>query len=155
MCNKISVCSVPSGNILLALNSLLILSVMKSTVEVSSSSCYMKKTNNKINKYTKRDRDETSEEMRQLLYKLKELVPNMPKNRSLSMLTIIQRVIDYIRDLQIALETHSAVWLASYGITTRPSRQPLGPIPYSSNNLSVNSCTTEEVDREDTESPRH
>ncbi|XP_022243323.1 protein extra-macrochaetae-like [Limulus polyphemus] len=120
---------------------------MKATVEVSSSNCYMKKTNNKINKFTKRDRDETSDEMRQLLYKLKELVPNMPKNRSLSMLAIIQHVIDYILDLQIALETHPAVWLASYGITTRPSRQPLGLLPHSCNNVVVNSCTIEETEK--------
>ncbi|RWS19376.1 DNA-binding protein inhibitor ID-2-like protein, partial [Leptotrombidium deliense] len=46
--------------------------------------------------------------MQQLLTKLQELVPNMPKNKKLSKLEIIQNVIDYIFDLESALESHPA-----------------------------------------------
>ena len=40
------------------------------------------------------------------LSKLKELVPDMPKNRKVSKLEVIHHVIDYICDLQLALESH-------------------------------------------------
>lgn len=36
--------------------------------------------------------------------KLKELVPSIPQNESVSQVEILQHVIDYIFDLQIALE---------------------------------------------------
>ncbi|RWS17763.1 DNA-binding protein inhibitor ID-2-like protein [Dinothrombium tinctorium] len=49
------------------------------------------------------------EEMQQLLTKLKEIVPNMPKNKKLSKLEIIQNVIDYIFDLETALESHPSL----------------------------------------------
>ncbi|CAG2100959.1 unnamed protein product [Medioppia subpectinata] len=48
----------------------------------------------------------SSDEMQSLLAKLKELVPNIPRNKKLSKLEIIQYVIDYIFDLQLALDTH-------------------------------------------------
>ncbi|KAL0969588.1 hypothetical protein UPYG_G00229460 [Umbra pygmaea] len=41
--------------------------------------------------------------------KLKELVPSIPHNESLSQFEILQHVIDYIFDLQIALEDESSV----------------------------------------------
>lgn len=47
-------------------------------------------------------------EMKSLLTKLQELVPNMPRNRRLSKLEIILSVIDYIVHLETALEAHSA-----------------------------------------------
>lgn len=47
-----------------------------------------------------------NEEIQMYLSKLKELVPFMPKNRKLSKLEVIQYVIEYICDLQYALETH-------------------------------------------------
>jgi len=50
-----------------------------------------------------------AEEIQELLSKLKELVPNMPRNKKLSKLEIIQYVIDYIDDLQSALESHPSV----------------------------------------------
>uniref|UniRef100_A0A1B6CQN5 BHLH domain-containing protein n=1 Tax=Clastoptera arizonana TaxID=38151 RepID=A0A1B6CQN5_9HEMI len=87
-------------------------------------------------------RDIENEEIQMYLSKLKELVPFMPKNRRLSKLEVIQYVIDYICDLQYALETHptvnSAVVQASAAAmmrsasptsTTSPvasPRQPLG-----------------------------
>ncbi|TMS21448.1 DNA-binding protein inhibitor ID-3-A, partial [Larimichthys crocea] len=40
--------------------------------------------------------------------KLKELVPSIPQNQSVSQVEILQHVIDYIFDLQIALEAEDA-----------------------------------------------
>lgn len=88
-------------------------------------------------------KDIENEEIQMYLSKLKELVPFMPKNRKLSKLEVIQYVIDYICDLQYALETHptvnSAVVQASAAAMMRQSspttgsaavqtspRQPLG-----------------------------
>ena len=41
--------------------------------------------------------------------KLKELVPSIPQNKSVSQVEILQHVIDYICDLQIALEAEVTV----------------------------------------------
>ncbi|XP_003215438.2 DNA-binding protein inhibitor ID-2 [Anolis carolinensis] len=41
--------------------------------------------------------------------KLKELVPSIPQNKKVSKMEILQHVIDYILDLQIALDTHPAI----------------------------------------------
>lgn len=41
--------------------------------------------------------------------KLKELVPSIPQNKSVSQVEILQHVIDYIFDLQIALEAEDTV----------------------------------------------
>ncbi|MBN3310301.1 ID2 inhibitor, partial [Amia calva] len=41
--------------------------------------------------------------------KLKELVPSIPQNKKVSKMEILQHVIDYILDLQIALDSHSAM----------------------------------------------
>ncbi|KAI4878534.1 hypothetical protein NFI96_010440 [Prochilodus magdalenae] len=40
--------------------------------------------------------------------RLKELVPSLPQNRSVSKMEILQHVIDYILDLQTALDSSSA-----------------------------------------------
>ena len=40
--------------------------------------------------------------------KLKELVPSLPQNKSVSKMEILQHVIDYILDLQIALDSSSS-----------------------------------------------
>jgi len=58
------------------------------------------------NSHHKMDTNVSSDEMQSLLAKLKELVPNIPRNKKLSKLEIIQYVIDYIFDLQLALDTH-------------------------------------------------
>ena len=63
-------------------------------------------------------RDVENEEIQMYLSKLKELVPFMPKNRRLSKLEVIQYVIDYICDLQYALETHPSVATAVGNVTT-------------------------------------
>ncbi|XP_042221702.1 achaete-scute homolog 2-like isoform X2 [Homarus americanus] len=49
---------------------------------------------------------EVEAEMRLYLDKLKEIVPHIPKNRKVTRLELIQHVIDYICDLQHALEDH-------------------------------------------------
>ncbi|XP_017780362.1 PREDICTED: protein extra-macrochaetae [Nicrophorus vespilloides] len=82
-------------------------------------------------------KDIENEEIQMYLSKLKDLVPFMPKNRKLSKLEVIQYVIDYICDLQSALETHPAVnaFDAAAALSQRKSqtaaspRQPLGVRP--------------------------
>lgn len=83
---------------------------------------------------TKNRKDIENEEIQMYLSKLKDLVPFMPKNRKLSKLEVIQYVIDYICDLQSALETHPAVnaFDAAAVLSQKKSqgavspRQPLG-----------------------------
>ncbi len=47
--------------------------------------------------------DHEQVEIQMYLSKLRELVPNMPKNRKVSKVEVINNVIDYICDLQTAL----------------------------------------------------
>lgn len=56
-----------------------------------------------------RHRDGENAEIQMYISKLKDLVPFMPKNRKLSKLEVIHNVIQYICDLQTALDTHPAV----------------------------------------------
>lgn len=108
-----------------------------------------------------RRRDIENEEIQMYLSKLKDLVPFMPKNKKLSKLEVIQYVIDYICDLQYALETHPSVnnlntaELAARlqgengtSATTVPStntngsqRQPLGVLAPSPNTIINNSVS--------------
>lgn len=91
---------------------------------------------------TTKDRDVTHEEMQSLLSKLKNLVPNMPRNKKLTKLEIIQYVIDYILDLQIALETHPAATRPTSAVLSAisPNRQPLGVL-----SPGINTCAAQEV----------
>jgi DNA-binding protein inhibitor ID, other len=52
-----------------------------------------------------RHRDGENAEIQMYISKLKDLVPFMPKNRKLSKLEVIQNVIQYICDLQTALDS--------------------------------------------------
>ncbi|XP_074517522.1 DNA-binding protein inhibitor ID-2a [Sebastes fasciatus] len=45
--------------------------------------------------------------------KLKELVPSIPQNKNVSKMEILQHVIDYILDLQIALDSSSVALTSS------------------------------------------
>lgn len=81
-----------------------------------------------------RHRDGENAEIQMYLSKLKDLVPFMPKNRKLSKLEVIQNVIDYICDLQNALESHPAVnsfdpvqALASQQAAEPMESTPVGP----------------------------
>ncbi|XP_041987191.1 protein extra-macrochaetae [Aricia agestis] len=83
-----------------------------------------------------RHRDGENAEIQMYLSKLRNLVPFMPKNRRISRLEVIQNVIDYICDLQSALENHPAVgqFEAEAALTpctspAKPRRSPLGPRP--------------------------
>jgi len=89
-------------------------------------------TTNKVKKSTNNHNkmDVTTDEMQLLLAKLKELVPNIPRNKKLSKLEIIQYVIDYIFDLQLALDTHPPTCQSSNNSSPSSSalqtlRQPL------------------------------
>lgn len=53
--------------------------------------------------------DGENAEVQMYISKLKDLVPFMPKNRRLSKLEVIQNVIQYICDLQTALDSHPAI----------------------------------------------
>lgn len=97
------------------------------------------------NKRLRSQKDVTHDEIQALLAKLKGIVPNMPRNRKLSKLEIIQYVIDYIVDLQIALDSHP---MPQPGVNPRNQslapRQPLGVITTPSNSL-ANTCSSQEV----------
>ncbi|XP_070156794.1 basic helix-loop-helix domain-containing extra-macrochaetae [Polyergus mexicanus] len=72
-------------------------------------------------------RDLEAEEVAAYLTKLRSLVPDMPRKRKLSKLEVIQRVIEYICDLQTALEETNAAHQDATTTTTtsQSSRQPL------------------------------
>ncbi|XP_029175360.1 uncharacterized protein LOC114943801 [Nylanderia fulva] len=70
-------------------------------------------------------RDLEAEEVAAYLTKLRSLVPDMPRKRKLSKLEVIQRVIEYICDLQTALEETNAAAHQETTTTTQSSRQPL------------------------------
>lgn len=84
-----------------------------------------------------RHRDGENAEIQMYLSKLQDLVPFMPKNRRISKLEVIQHVIDYICDLQSALENHPAVGqfeaeaalAPACASPPKPQRRPLGPRP--------------------------
>lgn len=91
-------------------------------------------------------RDVENEEIQMYLSKLKELVPFMPKNRRLSKLEVIQYVIDYICDLQYALETHPSVATAVGSVatavttTTTTTATAAAPVQRLTNSTTVNSA---------------
>ncbi|XP_034285135.1 DNA-binding protein inhibitor ID-4 [Pantherophis guttatus] len=57
--------------------------------------------------------------------RLRKLVPTIPPNKRVSKVEILQHVIDYILDLQLALETHPALLRPS-----PPPPPPLHPASY-------------------------
>ncbi|KAI5695340.1 protein extra-macrochaetae isoform X3 [Diaphorina citri] len=93
--------------------------------------------NGKINKPNNhKTKNIENEEIQMYLSKLKELVPFMPKNRKLSKLEVIQYVIEYICDLQYALETHP---------TLDPSAVESAAIAMLSANAASSSDESEEI----------
>uniref|UniRef100_A0A8C5LE40 Inhibitor of DNA binding 1, HLH protein n=1 Tax=Jaculus jaculus TaxID=51337 RepID=A0A8C5LE40_JACJA len=58
--------------------------------------------------------------------RLKELVPTLPQNRKVSKVEILQHVIDYIRDLQLELNSESEV--GTPGGRGLPVRSPLSTL---------------------------
>lgn len=71
--------------------------------------------------------------MRHYLDKLREIVPHIPKNRKVTRLELIQHVIDYICDLQHALEDHP-------GLKDEPTARLLTP-PTSPHNHLLHTTT--------------
>lgn len=120
----------------------------KTCAPSSSSSCKNNKTSeNKVSKSSRMQPGSPSspadvivaEEMQELLCKLKDLVPYMPRNKKLSKLEIIQYVIDYIFDLQQALDSPLAISStipdqrhASNSSPFSSFRQPLSTLSYPS-----------------------
>lgn len=92
-----------------------------------------------------RRRDVENEEIQMYLSKLKDLVPFMPKNRKLSKLEVIRHVIEYICELQYALESHPASVTVDSGDLVRlggdAGRQPLGTLAPSPNTHNTHPAT--------------
>ncbi|KAF4513823.1 UNVERIFIED_CONTAM: hypothetical protein B566_EDAN014214 [Ephemera danica] len=124
-------CSGQSSRVKLSL-SLYSMVIMKSVQETCQDSGV---ESGRVTKIRHTPRNVENEEIQMYLSKLKELVPFMPKNRKLSKLEVIQYVIDYICDLQSALDTHpaisaaavaaAAVNSAAVAVAAATSRQPL------------------------------
>lgn len=112
---------------------------MKAVVEMGSSSL---PEGVQAGRVTRR-RDVENEEIQMYLSKLKDLVPFMPKNRKISKLEVIRHVIEYICDLQCALESHPAVNVDPAELAARlggdavsnVARQPLGTLAPSPNTI--------------------
>ncbi|XP_024886629.1 protein extra-macrochaetae [Temnothorax curvispinosus] len=109
-------------------------------------------------------RDLEAEEVAAYLTKLRSLVPDMPRKRKLSKLEVIQRVIEYICDLQTALEetnaahqdakttttattmsTTAATAPEATATTTQSSRQPLQPLLNAAASIATTTTTTTTV----------
>ncbi|XP_071576514.1 basic helix-loop-helix domain-containing extra-macrochaetae [Temnothorax nylanderi] len=114
-------------------------------------------------------RDLEAEEVAAYLTKLRSLVPDMPRKRKLSKLEVIQRVIEYICDLQTALEetnaahqdakttmttttttattmsTTAATASEATATTTQSSRQPLQPLLNAAASIATTTTTTTTV----------
>ncbi|XP_031826674.1 basic helix-loop-helix domain-containing extra-macrochaetae [Nomia melanderi] len=82
-------------------------------------------------------RDLEAEEVAAYLTKLRSLVPDMPRKRKLSKLEVIQRVIEYICDLQTTLEETNH---ESSIVKTTP-RQPLQPLLNAATTVPATSTT--------------
>lgn len=98
-------------------------------------------------------RDLEAEEVAAYLTKLRSLVPDMPRKRKLSKLEVIQRVIEYICDLQTALEetnaahqdAKTATTTAAATVTAQSSRQPLQPLLNATASIATTTTTTSVV----------
>ncbi|XP_043925031.1 DNA-binding protein inhibitor ID-4 [Protopterus annectens] len=60
--------------------------------------------------------------------RLKRLVPTIPPNKKVSKVEILQHVIDYILDLQLALETHPALLRQQEGRPAVAAAAPRTPL---------------------------
>lgn len=66
--------------------------------------------------------------------KLKELVPSIPQNKKVSKMEILQHVIDYILDLQIALDSHPSIVSLHH---QRPGPNPSSRTPLTTLNTDI------------------
>jgi Helix-loop-helix DNA-binding domain len=81
--------------------------MVKATAQSSRKSVPAAILDGKVRKAAQQQPEEQVE-IQLYLSKLKDLVPNMPRNRKVSKVEVIEHVIDYICDLQMALENHPA-----------------------------------------------
>lgn len=126
-------------------------------------------TNGRVSKNNRQhhhgNRDSENEEVQMYLSKLRDLLPFKPRGRRLSKLEVIQNVIDYICDLQSALEAHPTAAGAAgafdaaavlsrgsnvqNGPQTSTTRQPLG-VRSSTPNTILGSSTSHMMDHSNT-----
>nr|XP_004656944.1 DNA-binding protein inhibitor ID-2 [Jaculus jaculus]XP_045000472.1 DNA-binding protein inhibitor ID-2 [Jaculus jaculus] len=66
--------------------------------------------------------------------KLKELVPSIPQNKKVTKMEILQHVIDYILDLQIALDSHPTIVSLHH---QRPGQNPTSRTPLTTLNTDI------------------
>lgn len=66
------------------------------------------------------------EEMQECFLHLREIVPTIPRDKKLSKVEILQHVIDYIVDLQMALEGHPLLTPPPKLVAPCSQRIPLG-----------------------------
>ncbi|XP_053994555.1 DNA-binding protein inhibitor ID-2-like [Hylaeus anthracinus] len=85
-------------------------------------------------------RDLEAEEVAAYLTKLRSLVPDMPRKRKLSKLEVIQRVIEYICDLQTTLEETNVHHESSIAKTS--PRQPLQPLLNATTSVPTSTTST-------------
>ncbi|KAF3826925.1 hypothetical protein GH733_006812, partial [Mirounga leonina] len=76
--------------------------------------------------------------------KLKELVPSIPQNKKVSKMEILQHVIDYILDLQIALDSHPTIVSLHH---QRPGQSQASRTPLTTLNTDI-SILSLQVERE-------
>ncbi|XP_069462116.1 DNA-binding protein inhibitor ID-2 [Ambystoma mexicanum] len=68
--------------------------------------------------------------------KLRELVPSIPQGRKVSKMEILQHVIDYILDLQLALDSHPGMSVGGGGGALQ-QRQPSSRSPLTALNTDI------------------
>uniref|UniRef100_UPI00358EB645 DNA-binding protein inhibitor ID-2-B-like n=1 Tax=Myxine glutinosa TaxID=7769 RepID=UPI00358EB645 len=79
--------------------------------------------------------------MRSCYTRLRSLVPSIPPHKKLSQVEILQHVIDYILDLQTALESHPPPPPVDHHPPVRtPARPPLSPLNADIGCLSAQVC---------------
>ncbi|XP_063771524.1 DNA-binding protein inhibitor ID-2 [Pseudophryne corroboree] len=69
--------------------------------------------------------------------KLKELVPSIPQNKKVSKMEILQHVIDYILDLQIALDSHPSIVSLHHPRLAAPSSSSRTPLTTLNTDISI------------------
>ncbi|XP_076016977.1 DNA-binding protein inhibitor ID-4 [Genypterus blacodes] len=78
--------------------------------------------------------------------RLKRLVPTIPQDKKVSKVEILQHVIDYILDLQLALETHPSLHKQAQPQRTGTCPLPPPPPPAAASNPSRTPLTVLNID---------
>ncbi|KAM9315975.1 DNA-binding protein inhibitor ID-2 [Gastrophryne carolinensis] len=79
--------------------------------------------------------------------KLKELVPSIPQNKKVSKMEILQHVIDYILDLQIALDSHPSI-VSLHHPRLGTSANPRSPLTTINTDISILTLQTSDLSPE-------